>query len=44
MCRVAIVMLAPTLGEHIFLLRLQHGEPADLGEVFRKAGFSVENR
>jgi hypothetical protein len=37
-------MLAPTLGEHIFLLRLQHGEPTDLGEVSGKTGFSIENR
>src|SRR4029078_6532206 len=42
--RVAIVMLAPTLGEHVFLLRFKHGELADLGEVAREAGFSVENR
>ena len=33
MCRVAIVMLAPTLGEHVFLLGFQHREFADLGEV-----------
>ena len=33
LCRVAIVMLAPTLGEHVFLLRFQHREFADLGEV-----------
>jgi hypothetical protein len=42
--RVAIVMLAPTLGEHVFLLRFKHRELADLGEVAREAGFSVENR
>jgi hypothetical protein len=44
MCRVAIVMLTPTLGEHVFLLGLQHRKFADLGEVPGKAGFSVENR
>jgi hypothetical protein len=44
MCRVAIVVLAPTLGEHVFLLGLQHREFADLGEVPGKTGFSVENR
>jgi len=33
MRRVAIIMLAPTLGEHVLLLGLQHGELADLGEV-----------
>jgi hypothetical protein len=37
-------MLAPTLGEHVFLLGLQHREFADLGEVTREAGFSIENR
>jgi hypothetical protein len=35
MCRVAIVMLAPTLGEHVFLLRFKHWEFTDLGEVSR---------
>jgi hypothetical protein len=44
MCRVAIVMLAPTLGEHVFLLGFQHGKFANLGEVSGKAGFSIENR
>ena len=44
MCRVAIVMFAPTLGEHVFLLGFQHREFADLGEVTGKAGFSIENR
>jgi hypothetical protein len=44
MCRVAIVMLAPALGEHVFLLGFQHRELANLGEVSGKAGFSVENR
>jgi hypothetical protein len=44
MCRVAIVMFAPTLGEHVFLLGFQHRKFANLGEVSRKAGFSIENR
>jgi hypothetical protein len=44
MCRVAIVMLAPAFGEHVFLLGLQHRKFADLGEVTGKTGFSVENR
>jgi hypothetical protein len=44
MCRVAIVMLAPTLGEHVFLLGFQHRKFADLGEVSRQTGFSIENR
>src|SRR5438132_7246943 len=37
MCRVAIVMLAPALGEHVLLLGFQHGKFADLGEVPGKA-------
>jgi hypothetical protein len=37
-------MLAPTLGEHVFLLGLQHRKLADLGEVPGKTGFSIENR
>src|SRR5712692_7881159 len=44
MCRVAIVVLAPSFGEHVFLLGFQHRKFADLGEVTGKAGFSVENR
>src|ERR1700712_2728990 len=44
MRRVPIVMFAPTLGEHVFLLRFQHREFADFGEVAREAGFSVKNR
>jgi hypothetical protein len=44
MCRVAIVMLAPAFGEHVFLLGFQHRKFADLGEVSGKTGFSVENR
>jgi hypothetical protein len=44
MCRVAIVMFAPTLGEHVFLLGFQHGKFADLGEVSGKTVFSIENR
>jgi hypothetical protein len=44
MCRVAIVMLAPAFGEHVFLLGFQHWKFADLGEVSGKAGFSVEDR
>jgi hypothetical protein len=43
-CRVAIVMFAQTLGEHVFLLGFQHRKLADLGEVPGKTGFSVENR
>src|SRR5205823_8098035 len=41
---VAVAMLAPTLGEHVFLLRLQHREPADLFEIAGEAGFGRQNR
>jgi hypothetical protein len=37
-------MLAPALGEHVFLLGFQHRKFADLGEVSGKSGFSIENR
>src|SRR6185436_5693513 len=39
-----ILVFAPALGEHVFLLRFQHREFADFGEVAREAGFSIENR
>jgi hypothetical protein len=42
--RIAIVMFAPTLGEHVFLLGFQHREFANLGEVMGQTGLSVENR
>ena len=32
---LAIAMLAPALGEHVFLAGLQHGELADLVEIAR---------
>ena len=41
---VAIVVLAPTLGEHVFLLGFQHRKLADFAEVTGKAGFSIEDR
>ena len=34
--RLAVAMLAPALGEHVFLLRLQHREPLDLLQVAGK--------
>jgi hypothetical protein len=30
---IAVAMLAPTLGEHVLLLRLQHGEQSDFFEI-----------
>ena len=44
MRRRAVAVLAPTLGQHVFLLRLQHREPADLSEIVGEAGFIGENR
>jgi hypothetical protein len=38
--RVAIPMFTPALGQHEFLLRFQHREPADFGEIARQAAFS----
>jgi hypothetical protein len=37
MGRVVVAMLAPALGQHVFLLRFQHGEPPDLFQVMSKA-------
>src|SRR6202021_1962040 len=42
--RVAVAMLAPALGEHVLVLRLQHREPADFFEVAGKAGFGRQDR
>ena len=41
---VAVAMFAPALGEHIFFLRLQHGEPANFGKVARQTTFSGYER
>ena len=35
-----ILMLAPTLGEHVFLLRLQNGELANFRQIPRKTAFA----
>jgi hypothetical protein len=35
--RLAVTMLAPALGEHVFFARLQHREPADFVEVSSKS-------
>ena len=40
MRRLAIPMFSPALGEHIFLLRLQHWEPLDLLQVAGKSRFT----
>ena len=40
MGRIAVVMLAPTLCQHVLLIRLQHGEVADFLEVTVQAVFA----
>jgi hypothetical protein len=30
---LGVLMLEETLGQHVFFLRLQHGELADFGEI-----------
>jgi hypothetical protein len=37
-------MFAQTLGEHVLLMRFEHRELADFGEITGKTRFSVENR
>src|SRR4051812_41692122 len=44
MCRIAVAMLAPALGQHVLFLRLQHREPADFLEIARQAGFGGYQR
>src|SRR5437588_12646143 len=43
-CRIAVAMLAPALGQHVLFLRLQHREPPDVLEIARKAGFGGYDR
>ena len=38
--RLAIPMFSPALGQHVFLLRLQHREPLDLLQVAGKSRFT----
>jgi hypothetical protein len=33
MRRIAVAMLAPPLGQHVFLVRFQHRKPPDLFQV-----------
>jgi hypothetical protein len=42
--RIPVAMLAPALGEHVFLLRFQHGEPPDFLQIAGQAGFGREYR
>jgi hypothetical protein len=41
--RIAIAVLAPALGQHIFVLRFQHGEPPNLFKIAGEAGFGRQN-
>ena len=41
--RVAVAVLAPALGQHVFFLRFQHREPPDFFEIAGKAGFGRED-
>jgi hypothetical protein len=41
---IGVAMLAPAFGEHVFLLRLQHRELADLGEVARQVAVGRQDR
>jgi hypothetical protein len=42
--RVAVAVLAPRLGQHVLLLRLQHREPPDLFEIPRQTAFGGNHR
>ena len=42
-CRVAVAVLAPALGQHEFFLRFQHREPPDFIEIAGQAGFGRED-
>ena len=41
---VAVAVLLVALGEHVFLVRLEHRKLADFGEIARQAGFAGGNR
>src|SRR5262245_39083167 len=41
---LAVAVLAPAAGQHVFFLRLQHWEPTDLVQILRKTGFGLECR
>ena len=42
--RVAVAMLAPALGEHVLLLRLQHRKLPDFFEVARQSAVRADTR
>ena len=41
---VAVAVLAPALGQHVFFLRLQHREPPDFFEIAGKTAFGGDDR
>ena len=41
---VTVAVPAPTLGEQVFLLALQHREPPDLLKIMGEAGFGRKDR
>ena len=41
---VAVIMLAPAFGEHVFLLRLQHRKLSDFFEVARQSAMRANTR
>jgi hypothetical protein len=43
MRRIAVAVLAPALGQHIFLLRFQHREPPNLFQIPSQAGFTRQD-
>src|SRR5947207_5743406 len=42
--RLAVAMLAPALGQHVFLLRFQHREPPDFFQISCETAFGGDNR
>src|SRR5215467_13178074 len=40
---VAIAVLTPALGQHVFFVRVQHREPLNLLEMTVDAGFGLEH-
>jgi hypothetical protein len=41
---IAIAMLTPALGQHVFFLRFEHREPPDFIEIVAETGFGLEDR
>ena len=41
---VTVAVLAPALGQHVFLLRFQHREPADFFKVPGQTAFGGNHR